>query len=136
PSHYPNDRTQNHHCWKISIVLLGSSNLLSGTQTRSEQQLLGSENLPMALIDQFRIGLKNNMKDLLLTIEDPTSLNNAISKVVHYDNRLFEQHYEQQGYSLEWGNSVTNYSRSSLTPKPMQINSTRARTLSEEEKQR
>ncbi|CAG8508676.1 13806_t:CDS:2 [Dentiscutata heterogama] len=59
-----------------------------------------------ALIDQFQIGLKNDVKDLLLTMEDPTSLNNAISKTI------------------------------SFTPELMQIDSTRARTLSEEEKQR
>ncbi|CAG8564863.1 15053_t:CDS:2, partial [Dentiscutata heterogama] len=69
----------------------------------------------VALIDQFLIGLKNNMKDLLLTMKDSTSLNDTISKA---------------------GDLVTNYSRSSLTPEPIQIDSTRARTFSEEEKQR
>ncbi|CAG8640499.1 6765_t:CDS:2 [Cetraspora pellucida] len=33
-----------------------------------------------ALINQFRMGLQNNVKDLLLILEDPISLNNAISK--------------------------------------------------------
>ncbi|CAG8822521.1 25852_t:CDS:2, partial [Racocetra persica] len=89
-----------------------------------------------ALIDQFRIGLKNDVKDLLLTMEDPTSLNDAIAKAVRCDNRLFERRRERQGHSLDRGDSVSNYSRSSLTPEPMQIDSTRARTLSEEEKQR
>ncbi|CAG8522341.1 9941_t:CDS:2, partial [Dentiscutata heterogama] len=69
----------------------------------------------VALIDQFRIGFKNDIKDLLLTMKDPTSLNDAISKAVRCDNRLFERCRERQ---------------------PMQIDSTRARTLSEEEKQR
>ncbi|CAG8597014.1 16983_t:CDS:2, partial [Dentiscutata heterogama] len=35
-----------------------------------------------ALIDQFQSGLHNNVKDLLLTVKDPTSLNDAISKAV------------------------------------------------------
>ncbi|CAG8579750.1 3700_t:CDS:2 [Cetraspora pellucida] len=35
-----------------------------------------------ALIDQFRTGLRDDIKDLLLTMDDPTSLNDAISKAV------------------------------------------------------
>ncbi|CAG8498266.1 15914_t:CDS:2 [Cetraspora pellucida] len=38
------------------------------------------------LIDQFRTGLRNNIKDLLLILEDPILLNDAISKAVHCDN--------------------------------------------------
>ncbi|CAG8728408.1 2211_t:CDS:2, partial [Cetraspora pellucida] len=32
------------------------------------------------LINQFQTGLRNDVKDLLLTIKDPTTLNDAISK--------------------------------------------------------
>ena len=44
-----------------------------------------------ALIDQFRHGLQDEVKDLLLTMEDPKDLNEAISQAVRCDNRLFEQ---------------------------------------------
>ncbi|CAG8813890.1 14716_t:CDS:2, partial [Racocetra persica] len=106
PSHYPNDRTQigllgsllvgPALAWFALLLekesplledfdgLLGSSKLPSGTQTSDLDW--GKA----ALIDQFRIGLKNDVKDLLLTIEDPISLNNAIAKAVRCDNRLFE----------------------------------------------
>ena len=43
-----------------------------------------------ALMDQFRQGLRNDVKDLLLTFhEDPKSLTEAISQAVRCDNRLF-----------------------------------------------
>ena len=45
--------------------------------------------------DQFREGLRNNVKDLLLTFhDDPKSLTEAISRVVRCDNRLFERRSE------------------------------------------
>ncbi|CAG8492866.1 5153_t:CDS:2 [Racocetra persica] len=39
-----------------------------------------------ALIDQFRNRLQNDIKDLLLTVEDLTSLNDAISKAIRCNN--------------------------------------------------
>jgi hypothetical protein len=48
-------------------------------------------------MDQFRQGLRNNVKDLLLTFyEDPKSLTEAISRVVRCDNHLFERRSERQ----------------------------------------
>ncbi|CAG8470146.1 98_t:CDS:2 [Dentiscutata heterogama] len=66
-----------------------------------------------AFIAQFRNGLWNDIKDLLLTVEDPTSLNNAITKAVRCDNR----------------------STASIGV-PMQIDTIRFKPLSEEEKKR
>ena len=44
-----------------------------------------------ALMEQFRFGLRNDGKDLLLTFpEEPMSLTGAISRTVKCDNRLFE----------------------------------------------
>jgi hypothetical protein len=43
-----------------------------------------------ALIDQFRYGLQDDVKDLLLTMEDPDNLNEAIMQAVKCDNCLFE----------------------------------------------
>ena len=42
-------------------------------------------------MDQFRQGLRNDVKDLLLTFhDDPKALLEAISRAVRCDNRLFE----------------------------------------------
>ena len=50
-----------------------------------------------ALMEQIRFGLRNDVKDSLLTFpKEPQSLTEAISRVMRYDNRLFEQHLEQQ----------------------------------------
>ena len=43
-----------------------------------------------ALIDQFHEHLRSDVKDLLLTMKDPTTLNEAIANAVRYDNHLFE----------------------------------------------
>ena len=50
-----------------------------------------------ALMEQFRSGLRSDVKDLLLTFpEDPKSLTEAISRAVRCDNRLFERRSERQ----------------------------------------
>ena len=50
-----------------------------------------------ALMEQFRYGLRNDVKDLLLTFpEEPKSLTEAISRAVRCDNRLFERRSERQ----------------------------------------
>jgi hypothetical protein len=50
-----------------------------------------------ALMEQFRLGLRGNVKDLLLTFpEDPKSFTEAISRAVRCDNRLFELWSERQ----------------------------------------
>ena len=51
----------------------------------------------VALMDQFRQVLQNDVKDLLLTFpKDPMSLTEAISRAVRCDNRLFERRSERQ----------------------------------------
>ena len=50
-----------------------------------------------ALCDQFRRGLRNDVKTLLLNFLEPTSLSQVISQDVHCDNRLFELHQEERG---------------------------------------
>ena len=49
-----------------------------------------------ALIDQFHYGLQDDVKDLLLTMEDPDDLNEAITQAVKCDNRLFERRQEKK----------------------------------------
>ena len=48
-------------------------------------------------MDQFRQGLRNDVKDLLLTFhDDPKSLTEAISRAVRCDNHFFERRSERQ----------------------------------------
>jgi hypothetical protein len=48
-------------------------------------------------MEQFRSGLRRDVKDLLLTFpEDPKSLTEAISRAVRCDNQLFERRSERQ----------------------------------------
>ena len=99
---------------------------------------------------QFRYGLRNDVKDLLLTVpEEPKFLTKAISRAVRYDNRLFEQCSERQlqmpktrsepTYASVVAKSFASdlyYASPSNTPTPMEIDTTRHRgPLSEEEKQ-
>ena len=50
-----------------------------------------------ALMDQFRYGLRNDLKDLLLTFhENLKFLMEAISRAVRCDNHLFERRLECQ----------------------------------------
>ena len=107
-----------------------------------------------ALMDQFRYGLRNDVKDLLLTFhEDPKSLTEAISRAVRCDNRLFERRSErQQAYASRPRTEQTYASIVASTPQmpsqtphttpisgptPMEIDVARRRgPLSEAEKQR
>ena len=105
-----------------------------------------------ALMDQFRQGLRNDVKDLLLTFhEDPKSLTEAISRAVRCDNRLFERRSERQQFSRTrveptYASVVANPSSSPIQPlntfqasgpTPMEIDTARRRgPLSEAEKQR
>ena len=101
-------------------------------------------------MEQFRYGLRNDVKDLLLTFpEEPKSLTEAISRAVRCDNRLFERRSERQ---LQMSSARSEPTYSSMvaktlpreyynappmnTPTPMEIDTTRRRgPLSKEEKQ-
>jgi len=49
-----------------------------------------------ALIDQFRCGLRDDVQDLLLTLADPSSFNEAITQAIRCNNRLFERRQEKK----------------------------------------
>ena len=49
-----------------------------------------------ALVSQFRSGLNNEVKDMLVYYEYPTSLHDAISLAVRCDRRLYENRMEQR----------------------------------------
>ena len=101
-----------------------------------------------ALMEQFRYGLRNDVKDLLLTFpEEPKSLTEAISRAVRCDNRLFERRSERQlqiprprpepTYASVAAKPFARDVSQANTPTPMEIDTMRRRgPLSEEEKQR
>jgi hypothetical protein len=102
-----------------------------------------------ALMDLFRYGLRNDVKDLLLTFhEEPKSLTEAISRAVRCDNRLFERRSErqqvfrprtEQTYASIVGTPPSNSIQAiNDGPAPMEIDSTSRRRgpLSNAEKQR
>ena len=114
-----------------------------------------------ALMEQFRSGLRGDVKDLLLTFpEDPKSLTEAISRAIRCDNRLFERRSERQQQQQTRSRFMPSYAsvtaqsprqqygpipvqrqtRSATpmdSPTPMEIDMTRRRgPLTDEEKQR
>jgi hypothetical protein len=50
----------------------------------------------VALIDQFRCGLRDDVQDLLLTLADPSSFSEVITQAIRCDNRLFERRQEKK----------------------------------------
>ncbi len=48
------------------------------------------------MINQFRCGLRDDVQDLLLTLTDPSSFNEAITQAIQCDNRLFERRQEKK----------------------------------------
>ena len=104
-----------------------------------------------ALMEQFRSGLRSDVKDLLLTFpEDPRSLTEAISRAIRCDNRLFERRCERQQqitrsrFTPTYASVMTQSSPRQTcspvpmdSPTPMEIDMTQRRgPLSDEEKQR
>lgn len=93
-----------------------------------------------ALISQFQWGLRDDVKDLLLTMPDPVTLNEAISQAVRCDNRLFQRRQDKRFLpNLQRHN---NYSMATNSPdvpseaEDMQIDAARFKPLTEEEKRR
>jgi hypothetical protein len=88
-----------------------------------------------ALIDQFRRGLRNEVKDLLLTLPIPTTLQEAITFSVRCDNRLAERRLERFQQSVPSHRPSTNNNSGAV---PMEIDATRIkfRSLTMEEKTR
>ena len=95
-------------------------------------------------MDQFRQGLRNDVKNLLLTFpEDPKSLTEAISRAVRCDNCLFERQQmlrrqPEQTYAFVVATPPQVYRPITRDgPTPMEIESTQCRgPLSDAEKQR
>ena len=92
-----------------------------------------------ALVSQFYWGLRDDVKDLLLSLLDPQTLNEAISQAVKCDNRLFQRRQDQrprhQTTRYEATMLVESFSLH-LDAEDMQIDAARIRTLTPEEKKR
>ena len=94
------------------------------------------------LISQFYSGLQDGVKDLLLTLPDPSTLNEAINQAVKYDNYLFERRQDKRIWTTS--HQPSKYSASSTSAyavkyteaEAMQIDATRFKSLTEQEKKR
>ena len=96
-----------------------------------------------ALISQFYWGLRDDVKDLLLTLHDPETLNEAISQAVKCDNKLFQQRQDQRSWTSSRQDTTRHaptLSASSLNShsdvEDMQIDAVRFKPLTLEEKKR
>ena len=92
-----------------------------------------------ALMSQFYWGLRDDVKDLLLSLPDPQTLNEAISQAVKCDNRLFQRRQDQRSRHQTTRHGATmsaSSSNSHLETEDMQIDATRVRSFTPEEKKR
>jgi hypothetical protein len=93
-----------------------------------------------ALITMFRWGLRDDIKTLLLNLPKPTTLSEAITQAIDCDNQLFEQRQERRllfgSYRMDYTVPTRQTSSSISTPEPMQIDTSRVRKLTKEEKER
>jgi hypothetical protein len=91
-----------------------------------------------AFISAFRWGLQDDVKDLLLNLPNPLTLTEAITQVVRCDNRLFKHRQEQWSIKeLYKAEIITLWKQTSINasmPKPMQIDSSRFKKLSQKKK--
>jgi hypothetical protein len=92
-----------------------------------------------ALMNQFHWGLRDDVKDLLLSMLDPQILNEAISQVVKCDNRLFQHRQGQRSWNApkySYSHSVASTTISNLhsRAKDMQIDVVRYKPLIAQEK--
>ena len=95
-----------------------------------------------ALMEQFRHGLRGEVKDLMLSFHDPVDLNALCVLAIRCDNRLFERRQERQ---LEAAHMVrptvtmpTHLPQlpSGSTNDPMHVDAVRFSRLTNEEKER
>ena len=92
-----------------------------------------------ALVSQFYWGLRDDVKDLLLSLPDPQTLNEAISQAIKCDNRLFQRRQDQRSrhQTTRYNTTIpTNNSSSHSEVEPMQIDATRVKALIPKEKKR
>lgn len=92
-----------------------------------------------ALMSQFHWGLRDDVKDLLLFLPDPRTLNEAISQAVKCDNRLFQRRQDQRSrqHTARYAPTMSASSVNSHSEvEDMQIDAVRVKSLTLEEKKR
>lgn len=92
-----------------------------------------------ALVSQFYWGLRDDVKDLLLSLPDPQTLNEAISQAVKCDNRLFQRRQDQRprDQTTRYNTTISANNLSSHSEaEAMQIDAVRFKPLSPEERTR
>jgi len=95
-----------------------------------------------ALVCQFYYDLRDEIKDLLLSLSDPSTLNEAISQAVRYNNCLFKRKQEKRGWTIPQDYTIysttfpTNVLDKSSVAENMQIDGTQFKALIEQEKRR
>jgi hypothetical protein len=94
-----------------------------------------------SLMRQFHWGLRDDVKDLLLSMPDPETLNEAISQAVKYDNRFFQRRQYQRSwnapkYHYSHSTASTTISNSYPGTKDMQIDAIWYKPLTPQEKKR
>jgi hypothetical protein len=106
-----------------------------------------------ALVDAFRYGLREDVKDLLLTLPDAASLSEITAQAVRCDNRLFERRRERlqavrSNYNPPMAQPASPWQNLTQTPPgalqqlqpsagdPMQVDVARSGPLSAAEKTR
>jgi hypothetical protein len=92
-----------------------------------------------AFMTRFRYGLRDDVKNLLITMPKVDTLEELISQAIICDNRLFELRQERRS---SWRNdgAFSAFSRGpenhSTGPEPMQIDAVRVKPLTPEERKR
>ena len=93
-----------------------------------------------ALISQFYSGLQDGVKNLLLTLPDPSTLDEAINQAVKCDNRLFEHRQDKQIWTTPhqpseyFVSSISAHAVKYTEAEAMQIDATRFKPLTKQEK--
>ena len=133
---------------KICSTTIEIYSLHQGTQSASNyasefQQLACNINWDEpALISQFYFDLQDGVKNLLLTLPDPSKLDEAINQAKKCDSCLFERRQDKRIRTTphqpsEYSASFTSvYAVKYTEAKAIQINATRFKSLTEQEKKR
>ena len=90
-------------------------------------------------MSQFYWGLRDDVKDLLLSLPNPQTLNEAISQAMKCDNRLFQRRQDQRTrqQTVRHGPTMAASSLNSRSePEDMQIDAVRVKILTPEERKR
>lgn len=88
----------------------------------------------------FRWGLCDDIKTLLLNLPKLTTLLEAITQAIECDNRQFEQRQERRvlfgSYRADYTAAPRLSSSNTSTQEPMQIDTSKVKKLTKEEKER